>query len=83
MKKKLKRSTENKMLLGVCSGIADYFDLDPTVVRVALAFFGCCGGAGVLLYIVGALLMPGDTEESAIEVAINSVVEVEKNDNKE
>ena len=63
--KKLRRST-NKMLAGVCAGIAEYLDLDPTVVRVvyaALSVFSA-GFPGLLLYIILALLMPvKQTEE--------------------
>ena len=57
--KKLMRST-NKMLAGVCAGIAEYLDVDPTMVRVvyaALTIFSA-GFPGVLLYIIMALLMP-------------------------
>jgi len=57
--KKLMRST-NKMLAGVCAGMAEYWDVDPTVVRVvyaALTVFSA-GFPGVLLYIIMALLMP-------------------------
>jgi len=53
------RST-NKMLAGVCAGIAEYLDVDPTMVRVvyaALTVFSA-GFPGVLLYIIMALLMP-------------------------
>ncbi len=47
-----------KKLLGVCGGIAEYFDIDPTIVRViwALAFF--LWGAGLLAYLICALIMP-------------------------
>ena len=57
--KKLMRSA-NKMLAGVCAGMAEYWDIDPTVVRVvyaALTVFSA-GFPGVLLYIIMALLMP-------------------------
>ena len=57
--KKLKRSA-NKMLAGVCAGLAEYWDIDPTLVRVvyaALSVFSA-GFPGVLLYIIMALLMP-------------------------
>ena len=50
----------NKMLAGVCAGIAEYLDVDPTMVRVvyaALTVFSA-GFPGVLLYIIMALLMP-------------------------
>ena len=57
--KKLKRSAD-KMLAGVCAGLAEYWDLDPTLVRVvyaALTVFSA-GFPGVLLYIIMVLLMP-------------------------
>lgn len=59
MTKRLTKSP-NKMLCGVCSGIAEYFDLDPTLVRVAylaLSVF-CAGFPGLLLYILLAIVMP-------------------------
>ena len=60
--KKLYRSTENKMLAGVCSGIADYFDIDPTLVRLGWVIFCALGGSGVLAYIIAAIVMPQDPE---------------------
>jgi len=57
--KKLTRST-NKMVAGVCAGIAEYFDLDPTLVRVvyaALSIFSA-GFPGLLLYIILLIIMP-------------------------
>lgn len=47
-----------KMLCGVCGGIAEYFDIDPTIVRVlwAIAFF--CGSFGLWAYVACALIMP-------------------------
>ncbi len=57
--KKLVRSN-NKIIAGVCGGIAEYFDLDPTLIRViyaALTLF-TAGFPGVLLYIIMMLLMP-------------------------
>lgn len=59
MQKKLKRS-QNKMISGVCAGIAEYFEFDPTLVRIAyvlLSFFSA-GFPGLLLYIILAIVMP-------------------------
>ena len=56
--KKLYRNTENKMLAGVCSGIADYFDIDPTLVRLGWVLFSLLGGSGLLAYLIAALIMP-------------------------
>lgn len=46
------------MICGVCGGIAEYFDIDPTVVRLAWAIFACMGGGGVLAYIIAAIIIP-------------------------
>lgn len=56
--KKLYRKNEGKMLLGVCAGLADYIDLDPTVVRLLWVLFTCVGGSGLLAYIICAIIMP-------------------------
>ena len=56
--KKLYRNTENKMLAGVCSGIADYFDIDPTLVRLGWVLFSLLGGSGLLAYIIAATIIP-------------------------
>ena len=58
MKKKLYRSTENRVIAGVCGGIAEYFDIDPTLVRLAWVLFCVLGGSGLLAYIIAALVMP-------------------------
>ena len=58
MEKKLYRSKTNKKLCGVCGGIAEYFDIDPTLVRLALALAVVLAGFGVLAYIVAALVIP-------------------------
>ena len=60
MKKKLYKDSSNKKLCGVCSGFAKYFDLDPTVVRLALVLFCVLGGSGILAYIICALVMPDE-----------------------
>ena len=56
--KRLKKSAENRMLVGVCGGIAEYLNLDPTLVRIAGVLFCALGGSGVAAYIVAAILMP-------------------------
>ena len=68
--KKLTRST-NKVLGGVCGGIANYFDVDPTLVRilyVALSFFSAAF-PGILLYIIMLLLMPEANKNDRYEDA--------------
>ena len=60
MKKRLYKDHSNEKNCGVCSGIAKYFDLDPTVVRLALIAFSLLGGSGILAYIVCAIVMPDE-----------------------
>lgn len=62
--KKLRRSN-NKMLAGVCAGLAEYFDVDPTMVRVVYAVLTFFSAAfpGILLYIILMLLMPNQGQE--------------------
>ena len=62
MGKKLYKSNKNKMLDGVCGGIAEYFNIDPTLVRLGWVVFCALGGSGVLAYIVAALIIPRDAE---------------------
>jgi phage shock protein C len=57
-RRRLFRRTDDRMIAGVASGIADYFDVDVTVVRISIAVLSVFGGAGVALYIAGWLLMP-------------------------
>ena len=49
---------EDGMIFGVCKGIAEYFDIDPTVVRLIWAFLICFAGSGLLLYIICAIIFP-------------------------
>ena len=46
------------MLAGVCGGVAEYLGVDPTVVRLVWAIFTILGGAGLLAYIIAAIIMP-------------------------
>ena len=58
MDKKLTKSASNRMLCGVCAGVAEYFGIDPTVVRLIWAALTVCGGSGVLAYIIAAVIIP-------------------------
>lgn len=61
--KRLYRTEEPcKMLCGVCGGIAEYFDLDPTLVRVGWVIFTFLGGSGVLAYIICSLIIPNKSD---------------------
>ncbi len=63
MKKTLYKSAENKKLCGVCGGISEYFNIDPTMVRLAWILFTALGGSGIIAYIVAALVMPCKNED--------------------
>ena len=58
MEKKMYKSETNKMLAGVCGGIAEYFNIDPTLVRLGWVVFCALGGSGLLAYIIMAIIMP-------------------------
>ena len=60
MKKRLYKDHSNQKLCGVCSGIAKFFDLDPTVIRLAWVLFSALGGSGILAYIISAIVMPDE-----------------------
>ena len=51
MKKRLCKIEQGKKLDGVCGGIAEYFDIDPTLVRLAWTLFITCAGSGIVAYI--------------------------------
>lgn len=56
--KRLYKSQVNRKICGVCGGIGEYFNIDPTLVRVIWIIAGCMGGAGVLAYLICAIVMP-------------------------
>ena len=58
MKKRLYKIEQGKKIDGVCGGIAEYFDIDPTIVRLAWVLFTACAGSGIIAYIIAALVMP-------------------------
>ncbi len=69
--KRIERSRSERVLAGVCSGFAQYLNIDPTIVRILWIFFTLFGGAGVLAYILAIFIIP---EESLI-VSTDSEVE--------
>ena len=62
MSKRLYKSRDDRMLGGVCGGIAEYFDIDPTLVRLGWALFCALGGSGILAYIIAAVIIPEQPE---------------------
>lgn len=60
MKKRLYKSSTDKKVCGVCGGIANYFDVDPTVIRLIWVIFTLAGGSGLIAYIIAAIIMPDE-----------------------
>ena len=58
--KRLYKIEEGKMICGVCGGLAEYFSIDPTLVRLGWVAFCILGGSGVLAYIICALVIPDE-----------------------
>ena len=56
--KRLYRSREDRMISGVCGGLADYFNVDPTLVRLGFVLFFLAYGIGIIPYIIAAILIP-------------------------
>ncbi|WP_230398820.1 PspC domain-containing protein [Novisyntrophococcus fermenticellae] len=57
--KRLYRSSTNYMLCGVCGGIAEYFNIDPTLIRLAWVLISVLGaGSGIIAYILAAIIIP-------------------------
>lgn len=62
MGKRLYKSNTQKMVDGVCGGIAEYFNIDPTLVRLAWVLFCMAGGSGILAYFIAAIVIPRNPE---------------------
>ena len=66
--KKLYRSTKNRVLGGVCGGLGEYFDIDPSLVRLLWLVIVFMGGGGVLIYIILWIILPEEgSQEQEIE----------------
>lgn len=60
--KKLYKSRKNKMIGGVCGGLAEYLNMDPTIVRIIAAILCILKGAGFIIYLIAVIVMPYDDE---------------------
>ena len=58
--KRLYRSKKDRMICGVCGGIANYFSIDPTLVRLAFVLIAMGAGSGILAYIIAAIIIPDE-----------------------
>ena len=60
--RKLYRSNTNKMICGVCGGLGEYINIDPTLIRLIWAILAC-SGAGIIAYILAAIIIPQNPQE--------------------
>lgn len=63
MEKRLYRSRRQRILAGVCGGIAEYFDIDPVIIRLLMILLIFANGLGILFYIIAAIIIPENPEE--------------------
>ena len=63
MEKKLYKSRTNKMVAGVCGGIGEYFNIDPTLVRLGFVALSFLAGGGLLVYILACIIIPQRVDE--------------------
>ena len=73
--KRLVRSQDDRMFLGVAGGIADYLGIDPAIVRILFVLLTLAKGWGLLLYLILAIIMP--VEESPVSAKANAFDEEE------
>ncbi len=64
--KQLRRTSEGRMIAGVCSGAGRYLGIDPNILRLGLAVFTIFGGAGVALYAIAWLLIPEEGAQKSV-----------------
>lgn len=55
---KILTKSNKKMIFGVCGGIAEYFNIDPTLVRLGMVGLSLCVGFGVIMYLIAAIIIP-------------------------
>ena len=68
-RKKLYKSKDDCMLFGVCGGVAEYFGIDSTIIRLFVAVFCLCLGTGLVAYLISALVIPSrPTEEPYVRM---------------
>ena len=75
----LRRPFQDRMVAGVAAGIARYFGVDVTIVRIAFAVLTVIGGAGIPLYLAGLLLIPDEGSDQSIA---GSIIESLQNRNR-
>jgi len=64
MERRIYRSRKNRMIAGVCGGIAEYLNIDPAIVRLIMALLVLANGLGIILYILAVIIIPEKPEET-------------------
>lgn len=77
---RLYRSESDRMLGGVCGGFAEVYDVDPTLVRLAIVAFTLAGGSGILLYLIAWLVIPSESEVKGKKVKDVEAEKVEEDE---
>jgi len=64
MPKRLYRSGKGRVVAGICGGLADYFDIDPLLIRIVFIILALTGGLGIILYLAAWLIIPGQNSSA-------------------
>lgn len=76
MSRRLYRSTEHKIIGGVCGGLGEHFDVDPTWMRIGfVVLVALTKGVGLLLYVIGWVIIPKQKPEDLVEVSTDTGAE--------
>ena len=67
MEKRLYRSRKNSVIAGVCGGLGEYFDIDPTIIRIIAVILALAKGIGLLAYIIAWIIIPQRGEGEVVE----------------
>ncbi|MDD5126905.1 MAG: PspC domain-containing protein [Dehalococcoidales bacterium] len=78
MPKRLYRSQSDRIIWGVCGGLADYFNIDPAIVRLVFALLALANGVGIMIYIIMAIVVPvaGSKVTTPEETVKENIVEI-------
>jgi phage shock protein C len=78
MGKRLYRSRKDRMLFGVCGGLAEYFGIDPTVMRIVAVVLALASGVGILIYFIMAFIIPldGTSRTSPRDIVVDNAYEI-------
>jgi len=76
--KKLYRSKTNRVIFGVCGGLGEYFETDPLIVRILFVVLSLINGAGIIAYLILAVVVPEDDKEKKVKKNGNTVEEVQE-----